>query len=148
MNESTKAPVTSESPKPKTPEDERAELLLAKEKLEKVRAEKARKMKDEVLKLELRFEGEIGARGDQFEIVETVEGPIAVRLGEGILHQRFTKSEVTEVDVNDFVYPCVIYPAKEKYSEIALRRPDIANRCAHALMGLYGSRHKTDAGKF
>lgn len=147
MNEPVKTQ-PSAPPANESLEDKRKRLQEAKEKLEKLRAEDAKKRAVEVLELELKFEGEIGPRGSQFEIVETVDGPIVVRLGEGILYERFTASKVTPADVHDFVYPCVIHPAKEKYLEIVARRPDIASRVAHALMNLFGSRHKDDSGKF
>jgi hypothetical protein len=41
----------------------------------------------------------VAARGVFFEIVETVEGPIAVKLGEGVLHTRFQASKVDDAAI-------------------------------------------------
>jgi len=137
-----------EKPEEKTHEQKLQELRDAKRRIEQSRAAAAKARELEVLELEVRFEAEIGPRGSQFEIVETIDGPIVVRLGEGVLYTRFTASKVTDVDVHEFVDPCVVHPAKEKYREIAMQRPDVPARVAHALATLYGARHKDDAGKF
>lgn len=137
------------APDTKTPElDELAELEKRAAERAKAREGEERKRRIEVLKLEAKFEEELGPRGSMFEIVETVEGPIVVRLGEGVLFQRFTASKVTPADVHNFVYPCVEHPTKERYVEIVANRPEVAGRCAHALMSLFGAKNKDDAGKF
>lgn len=120
----------------------------AKEKKDAARAEAAAARELEALDLESKLEGELGPRGEHFEIVETVEGPIAVKLGEGILHTRFQASKVTDTDIHDYVFPCVVHPSKEKYLEIVGRRPGIALRCANALATLYGAKAQAEAGKY
>jgi len=102
----------------------------------------------EVLELEDKLVKELGPRGVEFEIVETVEGPIAVKRGEAVLHQRFQTSKVDEAAIDEYVRPCVVSPAKEKYLEIVNRRPGIAVRCASALASLYGVKSERDTGKY
>lgn len=101
-----------------------------------------------VLDLEARLEKELGPRGEQFEIVDTVEGPIAVKLGEAILYTRFSGSKVTESDVHDFVFPCLVHPDPAKYLELVGRRPHLAVRCASALAALFGAKSDADTSKF
>lgn len=103
----------------------------------------------ELFELESRLEKEHGSRGKDFEIVETVEGPIAVKLGEGVLHTRFQGAkDINETTIHDYVFPCVVHPAKEAYLAIVGRRPGVALRCALALSALYGTKAGDDAGKF
>jgi len=138
----------------KSIDDELAELRAQKERSEQARA-KARKQRElEVLRLEMKHEAALGPRGSMFEIVDPrdaydnpIESPIVVRLGEGVLFQRFTASKVTATDVHDFVFPC-LESDKNRYLEIVANRPEIAGRCAHALMTLFGAKHKDDTGKF
>lgn len=134
------------------------ELLTAKERLALAREEKAKREAErvaladarelEILELEAKLEGELGPRGEAFEIVETVEGPIAIKLGEAVLYQRFQASKFTEADTNDFVFSCVVHPSQAKYQEIVGKRPGIAGRCALALGSLFGVRREADAKKF
>lgn len=120
----------------------------AKEAKEAARAEAAAERELEVLELEEDLEKKHGPRGSYFEIVETAEGPIAVKLGEGVLHTRFAESKVTPTDIHDYVFPCVVHPSREKYLEIVGRRPAVALRCANALASLYGAKASADAGKY
>lgn len=101
----------------------------------------------EALEVEERLSA-TGRRGHEFEIVETVDGPIAVTLGEGILHSRFQESKMTDVDLHDYVFPNVVHPSKEAYLEIVGKRPAIALRCASALATLYGAKASAEVGKF
>lgn len=132
-------------------EDVKAKLAAARkarEDREKAEAEKAEARELEVLELEERLEKELGPRGVDFEIVETIEGPIAVKRGEAILHQRFQSSKVDEASIDAYVRPCVVHPAKEKYLEIVGRRPGVAVRCASALATLFGVKADRDTGKY
>ena len=87
---------------------ELAEATRKAEERAKARRALQQKFELEALRLEEKFEAEKGPRGTMFEIVETVVGPIVVELGEGILFQRFSKSKMTETDVHNFVFPCVL----------------------------------------
>ncbi len=121
----------------------------AKEKKEAAAREAADARELEVLELEAKLEGELGPRGAFFEIVETLEGPVAVKLGEAVLHTRFQGAkDITDTVLHDYVFPNVVAPAKEKYLEIVGRRPAIALRCASALATLYGLKANDTAGKF
>jgi hypothetical protein len=125
-----------------------AAARAAKEAREAARAAEAAARELEVLELEEKLEKELGPRGVYFEIVETLEGPVAVKLGEAVLHTRFQASKVTDQDMHEYVFPNVVHPAKEKYLEAVGRRPGIALRCANALATLYGAKANTEAGKF
>ncbi len=121
----------------------------SKEKREAASREAADARELEVLELEAKLEGELGPRGAFFEIVETLEGPVAVKLGEAVLHTRFQGAkDITDTVLHDYVFPNVVSPAKEKYLEIVGRRPAIALRCASALATLYGLKANDTAGKF
>lgn len=121
----------------------------AKEKKEVAAREAAEARELEVLELEVKLEAELGPRGAFFEIVSTLEGPIAVKLGEAVLHTRFQAAkDITDTVLHDYVFPNVVHPSKEKYLEIVGRRPALALRCASALATLYGLKANDDAGKF
>ncbi len=140
MSEETTAPSAA---------DRLAAARLAKEKKEAAARVAADARELEVLELEAKLEGELGPRGAFFEIVETLEGPIAVKLGEAVLHTRFQGAkDITDTVLHDYVFPCVVHPAKEKYLEAVGRRPAIALRCASALATLYGLKASDTAGKF
>lgn len=109
----------------------------------------------EGLELEAKYERELGPIGQEFQIVDVTdlgEGFVVVRRGEEVLWKRYSKllasEKETEVDTRDFVLPCVVSPAKEKYDEIVARRPFVAARCANALGALYGVRRRVEEGKF
>jgi hypothetical protein len=126
-----------------------AAARAAKEAKEKAAREAAEARELEILELEAKLEADLGPRGAFFEIVSTLEGPIAVKLGEGVLHTRFQAAkDITDTVLHDYVFPNVVHPAKEKYLEIVARRPAIALRCASALATLYGLKADADAGKF
>ena len=125
-----------------------AKAREAKAAKEKAAAEAAEMLELETLELETSLEKEHGPRGFGFEIVETPEGPIAVKLGDSVLHKRFSESKIDEASMHDYVYPCVVHPAKDKYLEIVGRRPGIVLRCANALASLFGAKANADAGKF
>jgi hypothetical protein len=128
--------------------DRLAAARVAKEAKDVAAREAAAARELEVLELETRLEKELGPRGAYFEIVETLEGPIAVKLGEAVLHTRFQASKIQDADVHEYVFPSVVHPTKEKYLEIVGRRPGVALRCANALATLYGAKANADAGKF
>jgi hypothetical protein len=125
-----------------------AEARKAKEERQKAREGDAEARELAILELEEKLEAEHGARGVMFEIVDTVEGPIAVKLGEAVLHTRFQQSKMTDAELDEYVRPCVVHPSKEKYLEIVGRRPAIALRCASALATLFGVKADVDSGKF
>jgi len=120
----------------------------AKEAKEKAALEAANIRELETLDLEEKLEATHGPRGVSFELVETVEGPIAVRLGEAILHTRFQASKMTDADIHEYVYPCIVHPSKEKYAEYVSRRPAIGLRCASALATLFGAKARVVEGEF
>lgn len=128
--------------------DRLAVARAAKEAKETAAREAAAARELEVLELEERLDTEFGLRGVFYEIVETLEGAIAVKLGEAVLHTRFQASKIQDADVHEYVFPNVVHPAKEKYLEIVARRPGVALRCANALATLYGAKANADAGKF
>jgi hypothetical protein len=128
-----------------------AELRTKKQEIDEERA-KAREARElESLELEIRFTGELGPKGAQFEIVdsgELGEGLIVVKLGPEVLLKRFLASKTTTPeDVAQFVRPCVVHPEPETFDAIASRRPALAARACHALMNLYGLKKEDDAGK-
>jgi len=132
-----------------SPAERVAKLREAKEKREKERADRAEQLELEELELEERLEREHGERGKAFEIVSTIDGPVAVKLGDSSQHKRITKAkEITDKEIHAFVFPNVVHPSKEKYLELVARRPEIAGRCGHALFALFGAKEKDDQGKY
>lgn len=154
MSEENTKTLASMPAAPADPDAELAAYRARKEERQKARAKAGKARELEILKLEEKFEASIGPRGSMFEIVDPrdaddnpIESPIVVRLGEAVLFTRFTASKVTETDVHDFVFPC-LETDKQRYLEIIANRPEIAGRCAHALMTLFGAKHKDATGKY
>lgn len=113
------------------------------------RAEEKRKRQELVEDLEMRFDEELGgARGREFEIVETEDGPIVVVLGPEVLFKKFSDSKKTQVDVENFVRPLVKYPDGATYAGMVAKRSAYAIRCANALCTLYGVKSEDESGKY
>lgn len=150
MNESTKTE-TPAATTPGGPADFQARYERALERrAEKDKAaEQARRMRlVELEELEERLERELGGpRGSKFDIVDTVEGPIAVQLGPSVLHKRFRESKMGEPDVHDFVAPCVVHPEVARFNEIASVRPGVLVDVANVLADLYAAKTEVVAGK-
>lgn len=131
-------------------EDRLSELRRQHEELKKARAKKALANEEKAIELELQYEKELGSRGAHFEMIDLThmdEGFVVVKLGDGVVHNRFVESKQNEADLADFVRPNVVYPAKSEYDAIAHRRPGVAHQCAHALLSLYGLKANADAKK-
>lgn len=101
-----------------------------------------------LLELEERLTDELGPRGEEFEIVETPDGLVAIKLGDSLLHKRFSNSKCTDEDVFAYVDPCVVHPSTEAFRAMAGKRPAIVVRCASALASLFGAKDAADAKKF
>lgn len=146
--------MSSDSKEPTTSERIAAAEHAREERL-KARAHAQAVARLEGLELEEKYERELGPVGQEFQIVDATdlgEGFVVLRRGEEVLWKRYSKliakETETEVDTRDFVLPCVVHPAKEKYDEIVSRRPFIASRCANALGSLYGVKRRAEEGKF
>lgn len=131
-----------------------AAARAAKEAKDAARAAAAEVRELELLELEAKLEDELGgARGEAFEIVSTLEGLVAVKLGAAVLHTRFeaavAKEEtVSDRTIHDYVFPCLAHPAPDAYLAMVAKRPAIASRCANALATLYGAKSGADRAKF
>jgi len=133
-----------------SPDQKYADLLKRREEREAARAEKVKALKIERLELEERFEKELGPMGEQFAIVDAThcgEGFVVVKLGESVLHKQFMASKMEESDYHEFVFPTVVHPGKDQFTQMAARRPGLRAECAVALLSLYGVKLKGDAGK-
>lgn len=124
---------------------QKARAASAERDKERERREKKREL--ELLELEEKFETEIGPRGREWDMVNTSECPVAFRLGDSVLHKQFVNSKLKESDVHDFVYPSVIHPDRDKFLEVASRRPGLLVVVANKLADLYAAKSEDDAGK-
>ena len=129
----------------KSREDKLAEFQRMKDKRI---ADEARRLREEVEDVEMRFDTELGPRGKEWDIVETQDGPIVVVLGAQLMFKKFSDSKKTQIDVENFVRPLVKYPDAAKYMALVDKRPAYAVRCANALCTLYGVKSEEDDGKF
>jgi len=136
--------------------DRIAELREAKAKRDAAREEKEEKANElEYLELEAKFDAELGPRGRAFEIINATslgEGFIVLKLGSGILWRNFEKALQKKdgpsvVDVESLIIPNLVHPSPEKYRQIVMDRPFVADRCASALGDLYGVKAEHDKGK-
>lgn len=124
-----------------------ARARQARETRDKADEQRALERECEWLELEERLVKEHGPRGHAFDMINTTEGAIAFRLGEAVLLKRFRDSKQGEVELHDFITPCIVHPAKEAYLEILGRRPGLAIVIANKLCDLYAAKAEDDAGK-
>lgn len=137
-------------------EDPKKKMAVLREQLEKIQASReaesdARELQE--LELVVRFEQEIGARGREFELVSTPDGPIVVKRGEFVLYKKFQasmkgSSEPTPEAVFAYVSPSIVYPDKETFNRLVDAKPYYAVRCASAQASLHGAKSEADRGKF
>lgn len=147
MNEATKT-VASAPPT----DDHEARLLAARKAKEDREAARARKAEEEELleaDLEERFERELnGERGRAFFILATTEGPVVVKRGESVIYKRFEAAkDPNEKALLDLVTPCVVYPDKERFTEILGILKGLPLRLANPLLDLYRGKEVDEAGK-
>jgi hypothetical protein len=131
--------------------DELSERLAARELRQKARAVQLRQAKIEGLKLEEKYEAELGPVGVEFQMVdasELGEGFVVLRRGEEVLWKRYMASKKSATDTHELVMPCVVHPTKEKFLELIGRRAHIEERCAFAIGTLHGVKMKEEEGKF
>jgi hypothetical protein len=142
------------------PADELDELLERRKQRDADRAAKSRALKIEYLKLEERFESELGSRGSMFEIIDlsAVEPSspfIVVKLGEAALHKKFEaaavkakKGEPADVmAIAAFVTPCVVHPDGSAFLALCARRPALWGRVLVEVSKLYGTQFEEDEKK-
>lgn len=108
----------------------------------------AKRLREEVEDVEMKFDAEMGPRGREWDLIETQDGPIVVVLGSQVTFKKFSESKKTQIDVENFVRPLVKYPDAAKYMAIVEKRPAYAVRAANALCTLYGVKSEDEDGKF
>lgn len=130
--------------------DDRRSLLLA----NKAKREDEKRARDaardlEELELEERFSLELGNRGEDFEIVSTIEGFVVVKLGASVLHKRLEArgKDLNETDVHDFIVPQLAHPDQKAYVAMVNRRRGIADMCLGAALKLHEVRFGKTEGK-
>lgn len=131
--------------------DERLATLTAnKEKRDAVRALEGKKRKLAELELEEKLEQEIGARGVDFQIINTEVGLIAVKLGDFLVYKRFDAIPLDKRSAEDviaFVTPCVVVPPRPQFGELVTTRPGIAYSCALAILNMFAGKKDEATGK-
>lgn len=131
-----------------------AAARAAKTSLDNVAKDEAERRELVLLELEIRLSGELGPRGDAFEIIDGgAEGPIAVKLGDLVVFKRFQASilgdkQLTPEIAFDYVAPCLAFPSKDVFAGIFMRRPGLATRCATALQHLFNGQENSERSKF
>jgi len=129
------------------------QLELEKEKREEQRRAEAKERRRQALLLEERYEAELGARGQDFEIVETIAGPIVIRRGESVLFKKFMAAynggkDPSIEDLHAYVTPCVEHPEREEFLKIVAKHPGIYRACANALADLHVGKERDTKGKY
>lgn len=116
LNEEQKAKLEAlraERDRWKASDAERAEV----QELEDLEHEK--KVRDVVADLEAK----LGKRGVFFEIVDTLSGPVAVKLGDAITYAKFVDALNDHgahlADIQEFILPNLAYPSREEYLKLA-----------------------------
>jgi hypothetical protein len=129
-----------------------ATKLEARAKREQEREQQVKARQLEALELEERYESELGPIKKYFDILETSDGPIVLKLGESVLFKTFkaklaSKPDASLEDMHAFVFPCVVHPSKDRFLEITGRFPGLLVICMSALLALYQGGELSTQGK-
>jgi hypothetical protein len=118
------------------------------------RAEAWAKLQADEIELEDKYDGELGPRGSEFEIVlptnaaQVADGLVVVKKPERQKWAAFQESKMSATDAHHLVIACLADPAdKERFNELAKSRPMIVSRCATAIAKLVGLELQAEAGK-
>ena len=94
-----------------------------------------------------RFETE-GERGVDFDLVETVAGPIVVKRPHPATFKKFRDGgKYSSAAIEDFVRPCVAHPSKTELGPIIERFPGVVDELADVAFALARGRSKRVSGK-
>jgi hypothetical protein len=89
------------------------------------------------LELDAKMTADHGIRGVKWDIVETVEGPIGLLMGESVLWKKLQESEVKHDDAFAFVVEQACYPAPEVVKDLLVRRRSLVDICLLSLTSLH-----------
>ncbi len=135
--------------------------------LRRLKAAREAKQRDEddakevaLLELEEKFSGELGRKGVDFDIIDTVEGPIVIKRVPMLVLKQWDDAMSAlgkkNPDVHllyKFTSAGIAHPTKEEYKTMLLGdgsragAPDIATNVALALRRIHGSKLLEDMGK-
>lgn len=69
------------------------------------------------------LEAKLGKRGVFFEVIDTLSGPVAVKLGDAITYAKFVDALNDHgahlADIQEFILPNLAYPSREDYLKAA-----------------------------
>lgn len=117
---------------------------------EEVRA--AQRLERELLREELaaRFEGELGAEGSEFEIVDTghLGDPLLVVKRPALVQwTKYEQSKQTAQDRYEMVVPSLVHPTIDEFNALRDKRIGGEIQAANALARLMGLTEASDRGK-
>lgn len=145
---------------PKEPSEvEKLQQKLAEARKRKEARETAQQLKDDakellILDLEEKFSAEYGERGKDFEIIDTIEGVIAIKRVDAIVVKQWDDgvaklkpgASISDDMMLRFTMPAIIYPDAQTYRKWVIgdeRRPGATGVCADVcttLRGIHGSK--------
>jgi len=94
-------------------------------------------------------EQKYGKRGVAFEVVDTLSGPVAVKLGEAVVYAKFVDATSDHglhlADLQEFILPNLAYPSREEF--VKLPHAGIPYAVWPVLAALYRGERDRAAGK-
>lgn len=132
--------------------DETARLLANRAKREAAIKAAAEKRDLDELRLEEKYSEKLGARGIDFEIINTAKGLFVVRKPDYLTAKRFNAipvDKMSDEDVWAYVTPSIVEPASDIARATMQEHGGIAHRCAAAMHSMYGGNGPLGrSGKF
>ncbi|HEY1956048.1 MAG TPA: hypothetical protein VGH28_10550 [Polyangiaceae bacterium] len=95
------------------------------------------------------LEAKLGKRGVFFEVIDTLSGPVAVKLGEAVTYTKFVDAMsdhgLNIADIQEFILPNLAYPNREEY--LKLQHTGIPYAVWGVLAALFRGERDRIAGK-
>jgi hypothetical protein len=142
--------VSNDEKKIETPEEELARLRKDRQDREGARAKDGVVRELEKERLLARFESELGARGSEFQLLDTrLPGDpfVVIKRPAMVQWTKWDQSKQTPTDKYELVAPSVVHPSMEQFNELRQKRVGIESTLSNLMAPMMGIFDAEEAGK-